>query len=278
MRRSLFFVSLIPLCVGQMCGSPAPVENPGTQDEVTTPGPITGSDGSQTQDPTVPQATFTVEVAIVGEGQVSMDPPGGTYNQGTMVTLTAVPATGWRFDSWSGSASGSDPVISGTGRSFIVALFLPNPPEFPPQNPQPPGSSTTPLEIDEIYGDEVLLLSDDSVWEAWTYFFGWDTGDEVVVNGSTLTNLSENNDTEFADYLGQAVADTRVNQILESGCYVKLLNGTKWEIGVLDRIKTTLWLPIQGVIVVQKSVGGVNVFHLVNTSKGDAVDASLVAN
>ena len=53
-----------------------------------------------------PQYTLTTNV--VGSGTVTLDPPGGTYDANTVVTLTAVPDPGWQFDGWSGDLSGSD--------------------------------------------------------------------------------------------------------------------------------------------------------------------------
>ena len=37
-----------------------------------------------------------------GEGEVSVDPPGGIYNVGAVVTLAALPDSGWKFSRWSG--------------------------------------------------------------------------------------------------------------------------------------------------------------------------------
>ncbi|MGQ0658803.1 MAG: metallophosphoesterase, partial [Chromatiales bacterium] len=51
------------------------------------------------------QASLTVNV--VGSGTVTLDPPGGIYDKGTDVTLTAVPAAGWSFSSWSEDLSGT---------------------------------------------------------------------------------------------------------------------------------------------------------------------------
>lgn len=42
-----------------------------------------------------------------GNGNVILDPAGGNYLEGTKVSITAVPDTGWRFDSWGGVLSGS---------------------------------------------------------------------------------------------------------------------------------------------------------------------------
>jgi uncharacterized repeat protein (TIGR02543 family) len=53
-----------------------------------------------------PQYTLTANT--VGNGTVTSDPAGGTYDAGTVVTLTAAPDPGWQFDGWSGDSSGSD--------------------------------------------------------------------------------------------------------------------------------------------------------------------------
>ncbi len=48
--------------------------------------------------------TYTVTTNTVGQGTVT---GGGTYNEGTSVSVTANPASGWKFDGWSGSLSGA---------------------------------------------------------------------------------------------------------------------------------------------------------------------------
>ncbi|MCP5105012.1 MAG: PKD domain-containing protein [bacterium] len=50
---------------------------------------------------------YTVTVNVVGNGSVALNPPGGTYDAGTEVTLTATADSGWQFDSWSGDLTGS---------------------------------------------------------------------------------------------------------------------------------------------------------------------------
>ncbi|MBC7250951.1 MAG: hypothetical protein H5T62_11770, partial [Anaerolineae bacterium] len=49
---------------------------------------------------------YTLTVNVVGSGSVTLDPPGGTYVEGTEVTLKAKPASGWEFSGWSGDLSG----------------------------------------------------------------------------------------------------------------------------------------------------------------------------
>jgi len=47
--------------------------------------------------------------SIIGQGTVTMDPPGPDYLEGQEIILTAAAPMNWRFDHWEGSCSGSDP-------------------------------------------------------------------------------------------------------------------------------------------------------------------------
>jgi len=55
----------------------------------------------------VPVQQYTLTVNVTGQGSVTLNPPGGVYDEGTVVTLTAVPDSGWQFDNWSGDLSGT---------------------------------------------------------------------------------------------------------------------------------------------------------------------------
>ncbi len=50
---------------------------------------------------------YSLTVNTVGNGSVTLDPPGGLYNAGTVVQLTATADPGWVFSVWSGDLSGS---------------------------------------------------------------------------------------------------------------------------------------------------------------------------
>ena len=69
---------------------------------------------------------YSVLVTSSGSGSVSLDPPGGTYDQNSEVTLTATPLDGWAFDGWSGDLSGTDnpSTIAITGNFNILASFI----------------------------------------------------------------------------------------------------------------------------------------------------------
>jgi PKD repeat protein len=65
-------------------------------------------------------------VNTVGSGSVTKNPNQATYTYGTVVTLTAVPATNWAFSAWSGAVTGStNPVtITISANSVVTATFV----------------------------------------------------------------------------------------------------------------------------------------------------------
>jgi len=58
------------------------------------------------------QDQYTLTINIYGSGSVTKIPDQPTYTYGQVVTLTATPVFGWRFDHWSGAVSGSTNPIS----------------------------------------------------------------------------------------------------------------------------------------------------------------------
>ncbi len=74
---------------------------------------------------TTPLPTYTLQVNVVGQGSVTKTPDQSNYVSGTVVQLTAVPSTGWRFDGWSGDLSGAANPISITvnGDKVVTATF-----------------------------------------------------------------------------------------------------------------------------------------------------------
>ncbi|MEM6964304.1 MAG: GDSL-type esterase/lipase family protein, partial [Bacteroidota bacterium] len=86
--------------------------------------------------PTVSQIPLTT--CVNGQGNISVNPSEGIYNEGTVVNLTAIPASGWQFDNWSGGASGTTNPLSFTinkkrvacvGNSITEGALLNNPPQ-----------------------------------------------------------------------------------------------------------------------------------------------------
>jgi pullulanase len=79
-------------------------------------------------------ATFSLKTYPVitatdgtGSGSVSLDPAGGTYSHGTVVTATASANTGSTFTGWSGACSGTDEcVLTMTETRSVTATFTLN--------------------------------------------------------------------------------------------------------------------------------------------------------
>jgi uncharacterized repeat protein (TIGR02543 family) len=69
--------------------------------------------------------TYDLTVNVVGNGSVTLDPPGGSYALGTVVELTANADTGWEFSGWSGGLSGATnpQSITMNGDRTVTATF-----------------------------------------------------------------------------------------------------------------------------------------------------------
>ena len=75
---------------------------------------------------TFTQDSYTLTVDVTGDGcSVNLNPAGGTYLSGTVVTLTPVAALGWSFSGWSDDLGGSDDpeTITMDGDKTVSALF-----------------------------------------------------------------------------------------------------------------------------------------------------------
>jgi Carbohydrate binding module (family 6)/Divergent InlB B-repeat domain len=60
-------------------------------------------------------ANLTLQTSATN-GSILLDPPGGSYLAGTEVTITAVPNSGYRFESWGGD-------LTGTSNSTTITLY-----------------------------------------------------------------------------------------------------------------------------------------------------------
>ncbi len=100
------------------------------------------SDKSITAHFSVIQYTLTTSITPSGSGYVTLNPTGGTYDEGTVVTVTAHANSGYEFDHWSGDASGTNPSIQITMNSgkTITAHFV----ETTPPNQLPTVAITSP--------------------------------------------------------------------------------------------------------------------------------------
>ena len=72
-----------------------------------------------------PKYELSISIVPLEGGTVTLDPPGGIYDEGTEVMVTAEPADSYEFDHWSGDVSGvssSVTVTMDSGKS-ITAHF-----------------------------------------------------------------------------------------------------------------------------------------------------------
>lgn len=67
---------------------------------------------------------YTLKTVIVGQGSVS--PNEGVYNDGSQIEITAIPATDYIFEGWSGDMTSDSPIIIVTmdGDKNLVANFI----------------------------------------------------------------------------------------------------------------------------------------------------------
>jgi hypothetical protein len=91
---------------------------------MTNPATLT-MDSDKTVTATFVAETYSVEVNVVGEGSVAVEPT-GPYTFGQEVTLTAVAGTGWGFAGWSGDFTGAESPakLTVTSNYVVTATFL----------------------------------------------------------------------------------------------------------------------------------------------------------
>jgi hypothetical protein len=79
---------------------------------------------------TIPIVSHDLTIGVIGQGTINPSIGTHKYDNGTQVTITASPASGWKFDHWSGDASGASATIVMTMDSDkdITAYFEEEPP------------------------------------------------------------------------------------------------------------------------------------------------------
>jgi len=76
-----------------------------------------------------------LNIFVNGLGSVTLDPPGGLYDEGTSVTMTATPDSLWLFDHWSDNVSVFPPnnpvaVVTVNDNMNVTAYFVPTLEEY----------------------------------------------------------------------------------------------------------------------------------------------------
>ncbi|MGH7601869.1 MAG: InlB B-repeat-containing protein, partial [bacterium] len=85
----------------------------------------------------IPPAQHTLTVTTSGSGNVTLNPPGGTYEVDIAVELTATPDAGFQFSGWSGDLTGSTnpATLTMNANKNVTATFMTIPSSNPTNSP-----------------------------------------------------------------------------------------------------------------------------------------------
>lgn len=133
--------------------------------------------------------TYTLSTNTSGSGSVGLSPSGGSYTSGTNVTVTANPATGWQFDSWTGDLSGgtNPESISMTANKSVTAVFTQIPVTLT-INESGPGSVSPSPSGPYVYGQNVTLTAtpdSGATFDSWSGdLSGTNNPESITLNGN----------------------------------------------------------------------------------------------
>ncbi|OYT61119.1 hypothetical protein B6U81_03780 [Thermoplasmatales archaeon ex4484_30] len=172
----------------------------------------------------VPQYTLTITIDPSNAGSITLNPSGGVYDKGTVVTITAHANSGYEFSHWSGDSSGTNPTIQITMDSdkSVTAHFSET-----PQNQPPTVTITSPLNNSTVSGivniqgtasddgtvQRVEIKIDSGLWmtatgtTSWSY--SWNT--TLVSNGNHTIYARSYDGTNYSSIVSVAII---VNNIL----------------------------------------------------------------
>ena len=130
--------------------------------------------------------TNTLTLVTNGQGTITLNPAGGRYASNSVVTVTATPATGWVFASWSGSTNGNANPLSITmnTNNSLAGTFA-----------QLPAFDQQPLGMTNVAGSTVSFTSH-AVGNALLGYQWFFTGGSLTgaTNAAlTLTNIQSTN-------------------------------------------------------------------------------------
>jgi len=182
---------------------------------------------------------FMLSINVVGLG--STDPPTGdcTYDAGTLVNVTARPASGWEFDHWGGDALGTSPSITVTMTSDknITAYFTKIKYTLS-TSVSPLGSgSVSPSSGTYDAGTRVNITANPSIF--WK-FDQWSGTDNDKINPTTVTMTSNKPVTayftKFYSYNTQLILAGSGNYTIEGDLDVvkiAVISGASWDCAVV---------------------------------------------
>jgi len=171
--------------------------------------------------------TYTLDVATVGSGSVDADPDMAEYVDGTVVTLTAVPETGWRFTGWSGALTGmaNPTTITMDADKAVTATFTAIPTYTLDVNVVGNGAVTQAPDAEFYFeGASVQLTANpDANW----YFAGW-SGDAGGADNPTTVVMDGNKVVTVTFTTEPVVTYTLTVNVTGSGSVTKVPSATTY--------------------------------------------------
>jgi len=134
----------------------------------------------------IPIYYLTTDIIPSGSGYITLDPSGGIYDGGIVVTITAHSHSGYVFSHWSGDASGNNPTIQVTmdSNKSITAHFTMVP--SPPPNQPPTVNITSPFNGSTVLGIITIQgKADDADGTIQKVEIKIDSGSWIIVTGTT---------------------------------------------------------------------------------------------
>lgn len=165
-------------------------------------------------------AQCTITTSVIPEGSGTITPAGGLVDIGSVVEFTAQPAPGYRFDYWSGDATGNDnPLIINADKSKVITAHFKK--QYVLTVVKKPGNGGTVTPAGGTYdeGTSVNLIAD----PAQGYRFDSWSGDATGTS-NTVTVLMNKNKTVTANFIAEYTLLTSVSP--ETGGMVIPAGGT----------------------------------------------------
>ncbi len=137
----------------------------------------------------VPANQFTLTAVTAGQGSVTLNPAGGAYDAGTVVTLEATPTAGWQFDGWSGDLSGTTnpATLTMDANKTVTATFSEIPVNQFTLTVTTAGQGSVTLSPAGGVYDAGTVVTVEAIADAGWFFSGWSGDLNGSVNPGTIT-------------------------------------------------------------------------------------------